>query len=351
MLPIENSRLANLKPSFATRRVRTESLAYLDEDATNLTAGDLVIARVRTIGQHQRIERPDGRKAMLFPGDEILLACGARYAPDQFEAEVPAAVGPASMVAAGGIAGIVQSQNVRMRQATGITILGAVHDASGTRVNLRDYAIAGNNAPGALPVIAVCGTSMNAGKTHTVASLVHGFALSGKKVAAIKVTGTGSGGDLWFYKDSGAHFIADFTDAGLASTYKVGIDTIIDATRNLIAAAQNSGAEAIVMEVADGLHQLETSGLMRSDRFRSLLDGVIFAATDAMGAHAGVDWLQRAGHQVKAVSGVLTKAPLAVQECRSAVDLPCFTPTDLYNSETVDWLLDQTGRATLPSAA
>lgn len=51
--------------------------------------GDLVLARVVEIGKHTRLEGPGSRRQLLFPGQEILLAYGNRYAPDQFLAEIP----------------------------------------------------------------------------------------------------------------------------------------------------------------------------------------------------------------------------------------------------------------------
>ena len=221
MQSLDQARLTKIKASFATRRVDHGDIAWLDDEASDLKHGDLVVARVERIGQHQRIERPDGRRALLFPGDEILVACGARYAPDQFEADCPTGLGPANLVAAGGIAGLAQVKHDNMKSATEITILGAVCNRRGEPMNLADYAVSTEAWPVSVPVIAVCGTSMNAGKTHTVASLARGFAQSGQKVAAIKATGTGAGGDLWTFHDFGADHVRDFTDAGFATTYRI----------------------------------------------------------------------------------------------------------------------------------
>ncbi len=327
--------LGRVKPSFATRRVDRSDIAGLDEQATALRPGDLVIARVSAVGQHANIERPDGRRAKLFAGDEILVACGARYAPDQFEADSPETVGPAELVAAGGIVGHVRCAHQRMREATQVEILGAACRHDGTRVNLADYAVQTAPEPVRVPVVAVCGTSMNAGKTHSVAMLVRGLALAGKKVAAIKVTGTGAGGDVWFFHDAGAYQVRDFTDAGFGTTYRAPVDDILLGLRRLIADVQAAGCEAIVIEVADGLRQSETAEILRSASFRSLVSGVIFAAGDAMGAEAGAAWLRRAGHRVMAVAGLLTRSPLAMREAETATGLPCLGQNDLQCPETV----------------
>ncbi|NBC32398.1 MAG: DUF1611 domain-containing protein [Alphaproteobacteria bacterium] len=336
---INADRLAALKPSFATRRVDRNDIGSLDREASDLKPGDLVVARVTEVGHHANIERPNGRRSKLFSGDEILVACGARYAPDQFEAEAPVAVGPAELVAAGGIVGHVGCAHDRMKPATQVTILGAACRRDGRRLTLADYALRTPPAPVTVPVVAVCGTAMNAGKTHTAASLVRGLAVSGVRVAAIKVTGTGAGGDLWSFHDAGAAFVGDFTDAGFATTYRQPVPDILEGARRLITEAEAAGCAAIVLEVADGLCQAETAALLQADGFREMLSGVIFAAGDAMGAEAGVAWLRRAGHRVLAVAGRLTCAPLAVREAEAAIGIPCLTPADFLSRDPLARLL------------
>ncbi|MDP4360731.1 DUF1611 domain-containing protein, partial [Escherichia coli] len=85
-----------------------------------------------------------------------------------------------------------------------------------------------------LPVVLSLGTSMNAGKTLTSTSLVRGFKRAGLQVAALKITGTGAGGDMWIVRDAGADVALDFTDAGFASTYLAPIDDILAGAFRLI---------------------------------------------------------------------------------------------------------------------
>ena len=337
---LDAERLFSIKPSFATRRIPKDAVGAIDKAASSLVPGDLVLARVDRIGQHQRLERPDGRRAMLVEGDEILVACGARYAPDQFEAACPTALGPADLVAAGGIAGIELLRHEKMAPSTKITLIGAALDHHGVRLNLARYALPQAKPSGDIPAIAVVGTSMNAGKTHTVASIVRGLAQSGKRVAALKVTGTAAGGDVWLQMDVGARVVLDFTDAGFATTYRTPVETIEAATDTLIAEAESRGADVVVIEVADGLRQEETAALMRSAAFRDRLQGVVFAAGDAMGAEAGVAWLEKAGHSVLAVGGLLTRSPLALREARSSINAPVLKASELREPQLLEQIID-----------
>ncbi|GET40337.1 hypothetical protein [Microseira wollei] len=87
-----------------------------------------MLVRVDEIGQHERLEQGDGRKGIIFPGDELVLCYGNRYAPDQFEAEVPEDLSPCHLAAAGGIAAKVLSQHVDMEMPTAITPIGLLGD-------------------------------------------------------------------------------------------------------------------------------------------------------------------------------------------------------------------------------
>ncbi len=88
--------------------------------------GDVVLARIVEIGHHTKLEGPQSRRQALFVGDEILVAYGNRYAPDQFLAEVPADLRRCQLVAAGGLAGLVTESHAKIRAATEIQPLGRV---------------------------------------------------------------------------------------------------------------------------------------------------------------------------------------------------------------------------------
>lgn len=322
-------RLQSAKPSFAVRRLPLHAVGGLDNNPDGLRAGDVVLARVDAVGHHEKLERPDGRRATLFQGDEILVACGARYAPDQYESAVPEALGPADLVAAGGIAGIELQRHEDMKAPTQINLLGRLVDDEHQPINLTGFALAAKQNRSQLTTIAVAGTSMNAGKTHTVASIVRGFSRIGARVAALKVTGTGAGGDLWMMRDAGAELVLDFTDVGLATTYQAPLSTLEQGVITLLSEAAAAQCDVVVIEIADGLKQAETAALLKSPVLRRCLSGVVFAAGDAMGAESGVHWLRRANHRVLAVSGQLTRSPLAIREAASAIDVPCLTPKEL----------------------
>ena len=334
-------RLAGVRRSFTTRRVSMPDKMLLIQDNVEPRTGDLVLANVTAIGQHTRLELPEGRRSQLYVGDEIIVAYGHRYAPDQFEAEAPADLGECHLVAAGGIASRLLSKNTKIKNPTRIKPLGLLADTDRYPLNLRDWSIDGRSIPQQLPlVLVVAGTAMNAGKTTTAARLIKGFQRAGKRVGAAKVTGTGAGGDIWQMKDAGAVEVVDFTDAGYASTYLLAPQEIEKVFLRLLSYLGNLDLDVIVIEVADGLLQTETAELLASPGFSFYCDKVIFSASDAMGAVAGVQWLQTKGLAVCAVSGSLTASPLAVRETSGATGLPVLGKKELSTPATALTLLD-----------
>lgn len=328
---LDRNRLLKSKKAFSTRRVAEDAMKTLLGGSRRPRTGDLVLARVNKIGSHKRIELPTGRRAMLFVGDEIILAYGNRYAPDQYEAYVPEDIGACHMVAAGGIAARATGWHDRLSGPTEIEPLGLIGDGAGQPVNLMDFALPAFNGPMPVCVFAVFGTSMNSGKTTTAAALVKGFSEAGCRVGAAKITGTGAGGDLWMMRDFGATEVLDFTDAGFPTTFGTDHQTLLQASRNLVGALGARGCGVAVIEIADGLFQEETAALAASSEFRSLLSGTFFAAGDAMGAVAGSRHLADLGHDVLGISGALTQSPLAIREAAAMAKAPVHTLPDLIS--------------------
>lgn len=323
LTPLPAPRIAGTKAAYSTRRVDFERATQLLAGDVTPQTGDLVLARILKIGQHRRIELHNGRRALLYERDEVIVSYAARYAPDQFEAYVPEDLDECDLVAAGGVAAHCVSRHRRMKPPTRLQPLGLLADTAGERLNLWDWKLAPVPSPLRRPLtIAVLGTMMNAGKTTCAADLIQGFKQRGWRVGAAKVTGTGAGGDRWAVTDAGADVVVDFTDAGVASTFGLNQQTVEDIFIHLNNHLAISDAEVIVLEVADGLCQRETAGLLRSEKFRSVCDGILFAAGDAFGALGGVRCLRNLGLNVMAVGGALTASTLSVNEAQQVLDIP-----------------------------
>ncbi|MEH6824058.1 MAG: hypothetical protein V7629_09140 [Motiliproteus sp.] len=342
-IELDAARRERAKASYNTRRVDVARATQLLTGDVCPQAGDLVLARVEKIGQHARIERPDGRRASLFHGDEIIVCYGARYAPDQFESYLPTDLGPCHLVAAGGVASLSVNRHKRMKAPTAIQPLGLLTDADGGRINLKDWGLPKAPVSTRRPLtIAVVGTAMNAGKTTVAASLVRGLKRAGQRVGAAKITGTGAGGDRWALLDSGADSVYDFTDTGVPSTFGLEPQQIQTIFSQLTHHLAIEGVDVVVLEIADGLYQTETAALLASPLFAAGVDHLLFAASDALGAKAGVEHLAQLGLQTSAVSGVLTSSPLASREAAQVLDVPVVETRALTRAS---WLAEHLAEA------
>lgn len=323
------TQLDSAKWSFSTRRVDRTQICGLDTGFAEARPGDLILAQVAQIGQHRRIQLPSGRPSDLFPGDLVVLACGARYAPDQFEGVAEIAADGADMLAGGGCIGRMTARNERIKPATRLLPKGRLLGQDGKPVNLEHFALPDPAQPSRIPVIAVLGTAMNSGKTLATAQLALGLRRAGWKTAAIKATGTGAFGDYNEYSDTGAQYVGDFTDAGMVTTYLEELPRIRGGIERLLGEAQQQGCEIAVMEVADGLFQRETAQLIADPWFQSRISGLVFACGDAVAAAGGVAELARLGLAPDLLTGMLSCSPMASREAEAATGIPVLRKSDL----------------------
>lgn len=321
--------LQTAKWTFATRRVDRGLVAASDTDFAAARAGDLILAQVESIGQHNRVQLTSGRPSNIFPGDMIVLACGARYAPDQFEGLAEIDPAGADLLAGGGCIGRMVARNERIKAATRLLPMARLLDAEGRTVNLDRFTLPATDRAGEIPVIFVLGTAMNSGKTTATAQLALGLRRAGYKVAALKGTGTGAFGDYNEYSDTGAHWVADFTDAGMVTTYREPLERVKQGLDLLLGHAAEQGCQIAVMEIADGLFQRETGALVADPWLRDRMSGLIFACGDAVAAAGGVAELARHGLRPDALTGIVSCSPMAAAEAVAATGVPVLRKSDL----------------------
>lgn len=339
------------KWAFSTRRVDQTQAHALDTDFAATRPGDLILGQLLSIGQHQRIQLSVGRPSTLYPGDLVVLPCGARYAPDQFEGIAEIDPEGCDMLAGGGCLGRMLERNARIKAPTRIKPLGRIMNARGQALNVADFALPRAAGRSTLPVIAVLGAAMNSGKTTATVALSHGLTRAGCRVATIKATGTGAFGDYNDYVDAGTHVVADFTDAGMVTTYLEPLERIKQGIDDLLWYGQRSGAGIAIMEVADGLFQKETAALIADEMFQERVAGVVFACGDALAAAGGVAELARLGLEPVALTGMLSCSPMASAEAQAATGIEVVTRDQLLDPVKANQLASILGATREASAA
>ena len=325
----------NAKWAFTTRRVNRADVRGLSSHLSGAKAGDLILCEIAEIGHHKNIQLAERRNSQSYPGDLVVLCLGDRYAPDQFLATA-AIEGPMlDLAAGGGVAGRVDAKHDKAAKPTKLRALGLLTGAGGQVLNVEDYALPAKPANDRVTVIGVFGASMNSGKTTAASSLAHGLKQAGYSVAGIKATGTGAFGDFNSFEDAGVP-VTDFTDAGMATTYRMPLERIEQGFDTLVATAAENGADVVVVEIADGVFQQETRAILRKSRIRDRLDGILFAAPDALGALGAVTVLETMNLSPFAISGMVSCSPLAAAEAAEVTGLPILSRQDLWSPETID---------------
>ena len=323
----------NAKWAFTTRRVERSDVQGLTEQFDGAKAGDLILCEITEIGNHKKIQLAERRVSESYPGDLVVLCLGDRYAPDQFLASAVIDGPLIDLVAGGGVAGRVDAAHELMGRPTKLRPLALLTGARGHVLNVADYALPALPANDRVTVIGVFGASMNSGKTTAASSIAHGLMRAGYAVAAVKATGTGAFGDFNSYEDGGVPAM-DFTDVGMATTFRMPLDRIERGFDTLVATAAARGAEIVIVEIADGVFQQETRAIMKASRIRERLDAILFTAPDALSALGGVMALERFDLSPFAISGMVSCSPLAAAEAAEATGLPILSRQDLRSPET-----------------
>ena len=334
MTPLTPALCETAKWAFTTRRVNRSDVHGLTAKMDGARAGDLILCEIAEIGHHKKIQLAERRASASYPGDHVVLCLGDRYAPDQFLATAAIDDDLIDLVAGGGVAGRVDAAHDFMDEPTRLKPLGLLTGVNGQAMNVADYALPTLPANHQVTVIGVFGASMNSGKTTAATSLAHGLGRAGYAVAGVKATGTGAFGDFNSFEDGGAPAL-DFTDVGMATTFRFPLSQIEDGFDTLVATAAARGAEIVVVEIADGVFQQETRAILESSRIRDRLDGILFAAPDALSALGGAMVLNKAGLAPFAISGMLSCSPLAAAEAAEVAKLPILSREDLWSSDVI----------------
>ena len=324
---------SKLRIGYALKRVSPTSLASLLPFTEPPQSGDLALAQLEKIGKNAGLELANGRRCALHEGDFIAVVFGNRYATQQFEGYARTDGDRCDLISMGGLCGLVESKHANVAEPTKLRLVARLGDVHFRPLRLREFSLPPVSSRSRPRTIVVCGSSMDAGKTHTAMSLIEGLRRQNQKVAAIKLTGTAAGRDTWSMLDAGACPALDFVDGGYPSTYLCTLEQLLDLYELLCGHAAAQGADWVIVEIADGILQKETSDLLQSSRFTEAVDAWIFATGDPVAASGAVRILRDWGIGVAAISGLISQSPLGIKEVEAATLVPCLTARELQQGK------------------
>ncbi len=303
-------------------------------------AGDVGLFQVIEVDRHSSMQCIDKRSHSIFDGDYILAVFGDRYATSQYEGYVPTEpLDVYHIIGAGGVIGIVHTKNAAWKdyEPTTVKMVGYCCDADGNVLNTlfrnkKRAAFAGHVPNNAKTILSI-GSTMDSGKTTTAAHIARGLKTTGKQVVFMKLTGTVYTKDVDYVVDCGADSGVDFSNMGFPSTYLIDKDTILDIYQSLLNEIAVINPDYIVMEIADGLFQRETSMLLSDKQFMSTINNVVFSCGDSLSVMAGLQVLNSWDIQPCMVSGRFTMSPLLITEVKDRMNIPVHTIDRIMTGE------------------
>jgi hypothetical protein len=174
-----------------------------------------------------------------------------------------------------------------------------------------------------VPVVALAGTCMEAGKTAAACAIVSRMRHRGLVVDAFKATGVSLRRDILAMEDAGARRSMIFTDLGVVSTTRTNGPAL---TRTMLTELAAGKPDVIVFELGDGI--LGTYGvdsILECPDIRAALTGVVLSANDPVAAWGGVKLLrERFGVEPCVVTGPATDNSVGVDIIEKQLGVSAF---------------------------
>lgn len=282
----------------------------------------LVVEILTNKSTYNTLELTSGRMAKVAKGDVIVGALGHRRALFGYSGHIPARVEAGDVLQVlniGGVLGVCDSVNPDRGQPFDCRVIGCVLQfpflgeriGVPARVGHRRLDLDAPLDTHGVPVVALAGTCMEAGKTAAACSIVSRMRHRGLAVHAFKATGVSLRRDILAMEDSGARRSMIFTDLGIVTTTAASGPAL---TRTMLTEMTQGRPDVVVFELGDGLlGAYGVEAILAADDIRRSLSAVILSANDPVAAWGGVKLLrEKFGIEPCAVTGPATDNAVGV---------------------------------------
>jgi hypothetical protein len=283
---------------------------------------------------YNTLELTSGRMAKVGKGDVVAGALGHRQALFGYSGHVPEQLKPGDviqMLNIGGVLGVCDSINLEKGRPFDCRVLGVVLNfpylgeriGVPARVGYKALEPAAALDTRGVPVVALAGTCMEAGKTAAACAVIARMRHRGLTVDAFKATGVSLRRDILAMEDAGARRCAIFTDLGVVTTTRANGPAL---TRTMLSELAPGKPDALVFELGDGI--LGTYGvdaILECPDIRAVLNAVILSANDPVAAWGGVKLLrERFAIEPCVVTGPATDNQVGVDIIVNQMGVPAF---------------------------
>src|SRR5487761_1848451 len=305
--------------------------------ATDIPSEEGVVIVVEVLtnkSTYNTLELTSGRMAKVGKGDIVVGALGHRKALFGYSGHVPPSLQAGDiiqMLNIGGVLGVCDSINPDKGKPFDCRVLGVALNfpylgeriGVPARVGFRRLDLAAKLEARQVPVVALAGTCMEAGKTAAACAIISRMRHRGLVIDAFKATGVSLRRDVLAMEDSGARRSAIFTDLGVVTTTRVNGPAL---TRTMLTELSAGKPDVIVFELGDGI--LGTYGvdaILECSDIRAALSGVVLSANDPVAAWGGVKLLRdRFGIEPCVVPGPSTDNQVGVEIITTQLGVPAF---------------------------
>jgi hypothetical protein len=325
----------------------------IETDSIPSEEGVVVVVEVLTSkSTYNTLELTSGRMAKVNKGDIVAGALGHRKALFGYSGHVPESLKAGDiiqMLNIGGVLGICDSANPDRGKPFDCRVLGVVLQFPylGERIGVParagyrklDYAATLDTR--GVPVVALAGTCMEAGKTAAACSMVSRMRHRGLVVDAFKATGVSLRRDILAMEDAGARNSMIFTDLGIITTTPKTGPAL---TRTMLTEMSANKPDVIVFELGDGiLGAYGVDAILDDEAIRKSLTAVVLSANDPVAAWGGVKLLrERFKVEPCAVTGPATDNAVGVDIIQQQMNVKAFNA--LTNGAALgDWVIESIG--------
>ncbi|MDE2052729.1 MAG: hypothetical protein KGJ72_17115, partial [Gammaproteobacteria bacterium] len=250
--------------------------------------GVVVVVEVLTNkSTYNTLELTSGRMAKVGKGDIVVGALGHRKALFGYSGHVPPSLQAGDviqMLNIGGVLGVCDSINPDKGKPFDCRVLGVALNfpylgeriGVPARAGFRRLDLEAKLEARQIPIVALAGTCMEAGKTAAACAIISRMRHRGLVVDAFKATGVSLRRDILAMEDAGARRSAIVTDLGVVTTTRVNGPAL---TRTMLTELSAGKPDVIVFELGDGiLGTYAVDAILECPDIRTALTGVVLSA-------------------------------------------------------------------------
>lgn len=297
----------------------------------------VLVEALSSFGSTVHVEDQQGRDQRIHQGDKFLGVLANRHSGTSESGGIPADgidINPDQelhLLSTGGIVGINTGIPRMMRQEPlRLMPLGLIANSDGKPIDLiEQFGGHHERLNGSAPIIIVCGTSAEVGKTTTSAALIRALKERGLNTGGTKFAGTGRMRDILSFNDAGAFPWMDFPDVGLPTTYTSaerftkGMYTLF----NLLNSG-NPKPDVIVAEAGGDPIEANIPTFLSNQSLMRNVRSIVIVSGDVMGMIGTVDYLRRFTNAPLFLTDPKDRNPVSTRERvrQELPEIPIFNP-------------------------